>query len=37
VKDPQDVIDFFNKYKGRVYLVGINSAKQEVPISFYLQ
>ena len=37
VKDPQEVIDFFNKFKGRVYMVGINSAKQEVPISFYLQ
>lgn len=37
VKDPQDVIDFFSKYKGRVYMVGINSLKQEVPISFYLQ
>jgi len=37
VKDPQDVIEFFSKYKGRVYMVGINSLKQEVPISFYLQ
>lgn len=37
VKDPQDVIEFFSKYKGRVYMVGINSSKQEVPISFYLQ
>jgi serine protease Do len=37
VKDPQDVIDFFHKYKGRVYMVGINSAKREVPLSFYLQ
>lgn len=37
VKDPQDVIEFFSKFKGRVYMVGINSAKQEVPISFYLQ
>jgi serine protease Do len=37
VKDPQDVIEFFNKYKGRVYMVGINSAKREVPLSFYLQ
>lgn len=37
VKDPQDVIEFFSKYKGRVYMVGINSAKQEVPLSFYLQ
>jgi len=37
VKDPQDVIEFFSKYKGRVYMVGINSSKQEIPISFYLQ
>ncbi len=37
VKDPQDVIEFFTKYKGRVYMVGINSAKQEVPLSFYLK
>jgi C-terminal processing protease CtpA/Prc len=37
VKDPQDVIEFFNKYKGRVYMVGINSLKQEVPYSFTLQ
>ncbi|HNV27646.1 MAG TPA: trypsin-like peptidase domain-containing protein [Cyclobacteriaceae bacterium] len=37
VKDPQDVIEFFNKYKGRVYMVGLNSSKQEVPLSFYLQ
>lgn len=37
VKDPQEVIDFFNKYKGRVYMVGLNSLKQEVPLSFYLQ
>ncbi len=37
VKDPQDVIEFFSKYKGRVYMVGINSAKQEVPFSFYLK
>ncbi|MEQ1586364.1 MAG: trypsin-like peptidase domain-containing protein [Cyclobacteriaceae bacterium] len=37
VKDPQDVIEFFSKYKGRVYMVGLNSSKQEVPLSFYLQ
>lgn len=37
VKDPEDVIEFFSKYKGRVYMVGLNSSKQEVPISFYLQ
>jgi serine protease Do len=37
VKDPQDVIEFFSKYKGRVYMVGLNSSRQEVPLSFYLQ
>jgi serine protease Do len=37
VKDPQDVIEFFGKYKGRVYMVGLNSSKQEIPLSFYLQ
>jgi S1-C subfamily serine protease len=37
VKDPQDVIDFFNKFKGRVLLQGLNSSKQEVPLQFYLR
>lgn len=37
VNDPQDVIDFFNKYKGRVLLQGLNSSKQEVPLQFYLR
>ncbi len=37
VKDPQEVIDFFDKYKGRVILYGVTSAKQELPLSFYLQ
>jgi S1-C subfamily serine protease len=37
VKDPQDVIDFFSKYKGRVLLYGFNSSRQELPLSFYLQ
>ncbi|HLZ17050.1 MAG TPA: trypsin-like peptidase domain-containing protein [Cyclobacteriaceae bacterium] len=37
VKDPQDVIDFFTKYKGRVLLYGFNSSRQELPLSFYLQ
>lgn len=37
VKDPQEVIDFFNKYKGRVILYGVTSSKQELPLSFYLQ
>ncbi|MFM8911783.1 MAG: S1C family serine protease, partial [Flammeovirgaceae bacterium] len=37
VKDPQEVIEFFNKYKGRVLLQGLNSSKQEVPLQFYLR
>jgi len=37
VKDPQEVIDFFEKYKGRVFLYGINSSKQEYPMQFYIQ
>lgn len=37
VKDPQDVIDFFGKYKGRVLLYGITSSKQEMPLQFILQ
>lgn len=37
IKDPQDVIDFFNKYRGRVLLYGINSSKEELPLQFTLQ
>lgn len=37
VKNPTDVIEFFNSYKGRVYLYGINGSKQQMPLSFYLQ
>jgi serine protease Do len=37
VKDPQEVIDFFNKYKGRILLYGFNSSRQELPISVFLQ
>lgn len=37
VKDPQEVIEFFNKYKGRVIIYGVTSSKQELPMSFYLQ
>lgn len=37
VKDPQDVIEFFNGYKGRVLLYGITGSKQEMPLQFYLQ
>ena len=37
VKDPQSVIEFFSKYKGKVLLYGVNSSKQELPLQFYLQ
>jgi serine protease Do len=37
VKEPQDVIDFFSKYKGRVLLYGFNSSRQELPLSFLLK
>ncbi|NOS94499.1 MAG: trypsin-like serine protease [Cyclobacteriaceae bacterium] len=37
ISDPQDVIEFFNKFKGRVYLTGFNSSRQEVPFSFFLK
>lgn len=37
IKDPQDVIDFFTKYRGRVLLYGINSSKQEMQMQFVLQ
>jgi S1-C subfamily serine protease len=37
VKNPQDVIEFFSSYKGNVFIQGINSSKQEIPFSFYLQ
>ena len=37
VKDPQDVIDFFTNYKGRVILYGMTSSKQELPLSFNLR
>jgi len=37
VSDPQEVVDFFEKYKGRVLLYGINASRQEYPMQFYLQ
>lgn len=36
VKDPQDVIEFFNKFKGRGYLIGVSSSKQKLQIQFIL-
>jgi len=37
IKDPQEVIEFFNEFKGPVYLNGFNSSKQEVPLRFNLR
>jgi len=37
VKKPEDVIEFFTSYKGKVYLYGINGSKQQTQLSFYLQ
>lgn len=37
VKDPHEVIDFFDKYRGRGYIYGINSSKQQVEIPFVVR
>lgn len=37
VKDPQEVIDFFEKYKGRVYMYGMNSSREIIPYNFILR
>ena len=37
VKEPQEVIDFFEKYKGRVSLYGMNGAKEVIPYNFTLR
>jgi len=37
VRKPEDVVEFFERYKGRVLLYGVNSSKQEYPLQFYLQ
>lgn len=37
ITDPQEVIDFFSKYRGRVLMYGMNSSKQEYPMQFELQ
>lgn len=37
ITDPQEVIDFFNSYRGRVLLYGMNSFKQEYPLQFMIQ
>jgi S1-C subfamily serine protease len=37
IKDPEEVIQFFNRYKGRVIIQGLTSSKQQVPLEFYLR
>jgi serine protease Do len=37
VKDPTEVIDFFEKFKGRGYIFGINSSKQQMEIPFIIR
>ena len=37
VRDPEEVIEFFNKYKGRVLMQGLTSSKQQLPLEFYLR
>lgn len=37
VKEPREVIDFFDKYRGRGYIYGINSSGQQVELSFALR
>ncbi|MBL7856710.1 MAG: trypsin-like peptidase domain-containing protein [Cyclobacteriaceae bacterium] len=37
VKDPEEVIEFFEKFKGRGSLYGVNSSKQQVEIPFVIR
>jgi S1-C subfamily serine protease len=37
VKDPQEVIEFFEKYKGRGNIYGINASRQQVEIPFFIR
>jgi serine protease Do len=37
VNDPQDVIDFFEKFKGRVNMYGMNSSREAIPYNFILR
>jgi serine protease Do len=37
VKDPDEVIDFFKKFKGRGEVYGVNSSKQQLQIPFMLR
>ncbi len=37
VKEPEEVVNFFSKFRGRGYLYGINSSKQQVEIPFIVR
>jgi S1-C subfamily serine protease len=37
VKEPEEIVTFFEKFKGRGYLYGINSSKQQVEIPFVVR
>ena len=37
VKDPQEVIDFFQKFKGRGEVYGVNSSRQQVQLPFIIR
>jgi S1-C subfamily serine protease len=37
VKDPEEVIDFFKKYKGRGEIYGVNASRQQVQLPFIIR
>ena len=37
VKEPEEVIEFFEKFKGRGYLYGINASRQQVELPFTIR
>jgi serine protease Do len=37
ITEPQEVIEFFDKYRGEAYLFGINSSRQRVQLPFILR
>ena len=37
VKEPEEVVEFFKKYRGRGALYGVNSSRQQVEIPFVVQ
>jgi S1-C subfamily serine protease len=37
INEPQEVIEFFDKFRGRGYLIGINSSRQRIQIPFIVR